>query len=333
MTSVVRVSADEIDTGQVIPEESADPAARGKRKSYLPDLTTAVPVLTTGQTRLTVATPERRPNEAYVRTEIEDAYDFWAAAGSAANVAMQLGWPEVAYGVMESKVDSGALMKHPWKRLRTTEQYLAVAIMGTDEERAAYREAINTAHRHVRSTESSPVKYNAFNRELQMWVAACLFVGFEDTHQLLHGRMNPEQAEQFYRSATPLATTLQVTEDMWPATRVEFDKYWNVACERITYDETQKKFINDLVDLRMITPLLAYPLRGLLRFLTIGSLPPLFREKLELRWRPIDQRRYDNLFLFVGFVNRFLPRPLRFGGFYLIMRDLRRRIRKDQALI
>ncbi|MET9200729.1 oxygenase MpaB family protein [Gordonia sp. NPDC003585] len=308
-------------------------ARRPGGSRYLPDLTTATEHLSVEQTRITVSTPQRRADEYFVRGHLEDAFDFWAAAGSAANVAMQLGWPEVAYGVMESKVESGALMKHPWKRLRTTEQYLAVAILGTDDERAAYAEAINWAHRQVRSTESSPVKYNAFDRELQMWVAACLFIGFEDTHQLLHGRMDSEQAEKFYQSARPLATTLQVTDDMWPATRADFDHYWNIACERISYDEQQAKFINDLVDLRMINPLLGLPLRGLLRFLTIGSLPPLFREKLGLRWRPIDQRRYDNLFLFVGFVNRFLPRPLRFGGFYIVMRDLRRRIRKGKPLV
>jgi uncharacterized protein (DUF2236 family) len=40
-------------------------------------------------------------------------------------------------------------------------------------------------------------------------VAACLFVGFEDTYQLLHGAMSQEQAERFYQSAKPLGTTLQ----------------------------------------------------------------------------------------------------------------------------
>ena len=173
-------------------------AARNNGGSrYLPDLATAVPRLTTEQTRIPINIPARRVVEGSARSDLQDAFDFWAAAGSAANVAMQIGWPEVAYGVMESRVESGALMKHPWKRLRTTEQYLAVAIMGTDKEREAYRDAINVAHRQVRNTADSPVKYNAFDRELQMWVAACLFIGFEDTHQLLHGRMSPEQAEDF----------------------------------------------------------------------------------------------------------------------------------------
>src|SRR6476660_6999398 len=45
-----------------------------------------------------------------------DAMDFWAFAAGAANVIMQLSWPEVGHGVVESKVDSGNLLKHPWKR-------------------------------------------------------------------------------------------------------------------------------------------------------------------------------------------------------------------------
>ncbi|MBU9767012.1 DUF2236 domain-containing protein [Mycobacterium sp. TNTM28] len=314
--------------------EVIDQERAGRRaQQYLPDWQHTTPTLTTAQTRIPINTPAREDSARCDRTQIQDAFDGWAAAGSAANVAMQLGWPEVAYGVMESKVESGALMKHPWKRLRTTEQYLAVAILGTDAERIAYRKAIDSAHRMVRSTATSPVKYNAFNPELQLWVAACLYIGFEDTHQLLHGRMNEEQAEQFYQSASTLGTTLQVTADMWPSSRKEFDHYWNVACERVTSDDATRQFINDLVDLKMITPTLGLPLRGLLRFLTIGFLPPLFRDQLQLRWRAKDQRRFDNLFLFVGFVNRFLPRPLRFAAFYLIMRDFRLRLRENKALI
>ncbi|CAM3339813.1 hypothetical protein BHQ20_28140 [Mycobacterium intermedium] len=55
-----------------------------------------------------------------------DGMDFWAFAGGPANVIMQLSWPGVGYGVVESKVDSGNILKHPWKRARTTLQYLAL---------------------------------------------------------------------------------------------------------------------------------------------------------------------------------------------------------------
>ncbi|MGO3327844.1 oxygenase MpaB family protein [Gordonia sp. (in: high G+C Gram-positive bacteria)] len=330
-----RIQAEGSMARSVVGDDATDEPERTRRgrRGYVPDWRDTVPTLTVADTRITITTPQRKPNDEYHRADLQDAFDFWAAAGSATNVAMQLGWREVAYGVMESKVESGALMHHPWKRLRTTATYLAVAVLGTQDERDAYRDAINTAHRHVRDDENSPVKYNAFNRELQMWVAACLYIGFEDAHELLHGKMDDEQAEQFYAGASSLGTTLQVTEEMWPSTRREFDHYWNAACERISYDETQIQFINDLIDLKMITPMLGLPLRGLLRFLSIGMMPPLFREKIGLRWRAVDQRRFANLFLFVGFVNRFLPRPLRFGSFYFNMSDLRRKIEKNKDLI
>ena len=76
---------------------------------------------------------------------------------------MQMSWPEVGHGVAVSKVDSGNLLKHPWKRSRTTFQYLAVAIMDRQDDRDAFREAVNGSHRHVKSTANSPVRYDAFD--------------------------------------------------------------------------------------------------------------------------------------------------------------------------
>jgi uncharacterized protein (DUF2236 family) len=246
---------------------------------------------------------------------------------------MQLSWPEVGHGVAESKVESGSLAKHPWKRARTTFTYLSVAILGSDDERRAYREAVNGAHRYVRSDENSPVSYNAFNRELQLWVAACLFIGFEDTHQLLHGKMTPVQAEEFYRSSSTLGTTLQVTEDMWPATRADFDRYWNIACERVAIDDTVRDYLNDLIALRMVRWPLRIAFGELLRFLTTGFLPPLFREQLAMEWSEDDRRRFEHLFIFVSFVNRFVPRFVRHLPSRVLMRDLERRIRSGRRLV
>lgn len=298
---------------------------------YLDEAVETEPVLNSARTRIKITSgPNRWSRKKHA---LSDAIDFWSFAGAASNVIMQLGWPEVAYGVMESRVTSGSLVHHPWKRARTTTQYLAVAILGTDEERLAFREAVNGAHRQVRSDENSPVKYNAFNRELQMWVAACLYVGIEDSYQLLHGTLDEEQIEDFYSTASKLGTTLQVTEGMWPATRADFERYWNRGCERVVFDETTRQFLLDLVGLKMINRPMRTMFGNLLRFLTIGTLPPYFRGQLGLSWGEDDRRRFEHLFVFVSFVNRFIPKFIRHGGSLALMADLRHRLKSGKNII
>jgi uncharacterized protein (DUF2236 family) len=212
-------------------------------------------------------------------------------------------------------------------------QYIAVAILGNADDRSAFRAAVNGSHKHVISSADSPVQYNAFDRDLQMWVAACLFVGLEDTYQLLRGEMTPEQREQFYRSAWTLGTTLQVGKDQWPPTRADFEKYWNDACLRVSIDEKVRAYLVDLLNLRMINPLLALPFRPLLKFLTAGFLAPVFRTAMGLRWNDFRQRQFERLFLIVAFANRFLPVFIRQGGSYLLLADVRRRVRDHRALV
>lgn len=283
------------------------------------------------ETRIGVTRQTARWSDAPV--DIREAMDFWAFAAGAANVIMQLSRPGVGYGVVESKVDSGNLLKHPWKRARTTFQYLAVAVFGSPQDRAAFRAAVDGAHRHVKSTPESPVRYNAFDRDLQMWVAACLFVGLEDTYQLLRGPMNDEQAEQFYRSAWTLGTTLQVREDQWPPTRKAFDDYWVQACRQVEVGEVVGNYLMELIDLRMINPLLRLPFHRLLKFLTVGFLAPVFREALGVSWSKGKQRRFEYLFLLVAFVNRFLPPFVRQGSSHVLLADVRSRVRRDRPLI
>lgn len=287
--------------------------------------------LTTDATRIAINKRTARWGDEPVTAA--DALDFWSFAGGAANVIMQLSLPGVGYGVVESKVDSGNLLIHPWKRARTTFTYIAVAVLGTDNDKLLYREAVNSAHRHVKSTNESPVRYNAFDRDLQMWVAACLFVGLEDTYQLLRGEMTPDQAEGFYRSAWSLGTTLQVTEDQWPPTRAAFDDFWNDACQRVQFDDTVRAYLFDLIDLKMINPLLRLPFRGLLKFLTAGFLAPVFRDALGLDWSAGKQRRFEALFRFVALVNRFLPSFIRQPGPHVLLADLRWRAGRGKRLV
>src|SRR3954447_5579113 len=111
-----------------------------------------------------------------------------SALFGAANVVMQLSLLPVGRGVAESTVDSGRVDKHPYKRQRTTGQYLIVAMLGSDAERAAMRDEVNRQHAGVvRDEGEADVPYNAFDPELQLWVAACIYVGFSCWLELFRG--------------------------------------------------------------------------------------------------------------------------------------------------
>lgn len=71
---------------------------------------------------------------------------------SVANIIMQLALPPVGEGVSESRVVSGSPRRRPVKRARTTATYLALAIQGTEDDRAVMRRELGdhlVVARHV----------------------------------------------------------------------------------------------------------------------------------------------------------------------------------------
>lgn len=253
--------------------------------------------------------------------------------GGAANVVMQLARPGVGYGVMESKVDSGNIFKNPLKRARTTFTYLAVALLGTTEEKLAYRKAVNHSHAQVKSTEASPVKYRAFDPELQMWVAACLFWGLADSMQKFRKKMTPEQTAKLFHYAQPLATTLQVRPDMWPANQEAFDAYWAAEIEKIHIDDAVRGFLSALIDLKFLHPAIRNLAGPLHRFLTTGFLPQKVRDEMRLEWSPKHQRAFDRIIMIAAAINSSLPRVVRQAPLFAVMWDFRRRLRKQLPLV
>lgn len=250
-----------------------------------------------------------------------------------ANVIMQLSWPEVGYGVYESKVESGNLFKHPVKRTRTTITYLAVALLGTDREKRLYREAVNTAHVQVRSSESSPVAYNAFHRRLQLWVAACLYRGVEDVGDVFGPPLTEDEKEQRYLESATLATTLQVPPEMWPADRKAFEEYWEESLERVSIDDTIRRYLTDIVMMRFLPAPFPQLFGRLGLFITTGFLPQRFREEMRLSWSRRQQRRWDRLMRAVAGVVRVLPGPLRRFPYNACLWDMRIRIRLGRPLV
>lgn len=257
--------------------------------------------------------------------DIRDYLDGRAVfhAGTA-NSIMQLSWPQIGYGVYESTVADGDVRKVPLKRLRTTVTYLAVALLGSEEERAAYRDAVNGQHRQVRSTSDSPVAYNAFSRRLQLWVAACLYYGSVDFHERLHGPIPEEHRDAHYRYCARLGTSLQLRDEDWPESRDAFDRYWKEGLEQVSVDATIRRYFLDLLDLTFL-PRWQRRNAARSRFVNTGFLPPEFRDALGLPWTTADQQRFDRFVARAGSRARREPRALRNALFTLALWDFRLR--------
>jgi len=263
----------------------------------------------------------------------DDAVSGVALAAGTANVIMQLSWPEVGHGVVESPVESGRATLHPVKRARTTFTYLAVALWGTDDERRAYRQAVNGSHAQVRSTDDSPVAYNAFDPELQLWVAACLYRGLEDVHRAMYPDVGFRGEHGIYELGHRMGSTLQVREDRWPADRDAFEDYWTAGLERVSIDDTVRAYLTTLTDMTFMAPAVHRLLGPQHRFFTIGFLPQRFRDEMHFDWTPSQQRRFDRVLGAMGTVNRTLPAPVRQFPFNAYLADFRRRRRRGVALV
>ncbi|BBZ73093.1 oxygenase MpaB family protein [Mycobacterium paraseoulense] len=254
-----------------------------------------------------------------------------------ANVIMQLARPGVGYGVMESRVESGRIDLHPIKRARTTFTYLAVATNGSDAQKAAFRRAVNRAHAQVYSTPESPVQYNAFDPELQLWVGACLYKGGVDIYRMFIGELDGEDADRHYREGMALATTLQVPPEMWPADRAAFDRYWQESLSKVHIDDAVREYLYPIAASRIPGLALPGPLQracdSLALLITTGFLPRRFRDEMRLPWDAAKQRRFDRLMAALALVNRRLPRFIRQFPFNVLLADVDRRIRTGRPLV
>ncbi|GAA3707213.1 oxygenase MpaB family protein [Gordonia hankookensis] len=217
-----------------------------------------------------------------------------------ANVIMQLANPKVGHGVVESRVDSGSAVKHPIKRSRTTGTFLAVALMGDDDDRTFVGTELKRIHDLVYSTAESPVHYSANDSRLQLWVAVCLVKYFLDQYELLYGSLSPAEKDRVVDDSRWLGTTLNVTEDQWPGSYADLQEYWRTQLDDMTIDPPVRALLQQLSDLSFLEDrigpagAMAHKVLGRpLSYLIKAGLPPEFRTMMHWRWSPADEAAYD----------------------------------------
>ncbi|GAA1097502.1 oxygenase MpaB family protein [Tsukamurella strandjordii] len=256
-----------------------------------------------------------------------------------ANIIMQLSLPPVGHGVHESRVESGSPRRHPFKRLRTTGQHLVVSVAGDEQDRAAFRAEMAKVHAHVHSTEKSPVKYSGNSRELQLWVAACLYRFYIDQYEFLYGPLDRETLDVLTPAAAPLATGVNVPESAWPQSWQEFEDYWNSMLPSLAIAPEVRDDLKSLSDFMFLNEALGPPgwvlakiFGPLNHFMTRGNLPPAFREMLGWGWTDTEQEWFDRLLRLLRLADVVNPQALTLYN-KLMLWDLRLRLRVTGSIL
>ncbi|MBJ7331270.1 MAG: DUF2236 domain-containing protein [Solirubrobacteraceae bacterium] len=276
--------------------------------------------------------------------EVADTLNGFALLAGGANVIMQLSQLPIGHGVALSKVESGRVDLHPFKRLRTTASFLAISMTGSVEDRIGLRREIGRAHVQVRSEPGDAVQYSAFDSELQLWVASCLYYGIEDVFRRMYGRWpTREERVRMLHYGRRLGTTLQVTDEMWHTTPEAFDRYWHAGLANARMDDLTRGHLQDIATQRflftrllrfgwpveLMAKLLAIPAS----FMTIGFLPAPLQEELGLPWSTKAQRRHDRIFNTLAWGAARVPLRLRMLPVTFNAWETRRRLRKGRPVV
>jgi uncharacterized protein (DUF2236 family) len=247
---------------------------------------------------------------------------FTALSGTA-NVVMQLSRPEIGYGVKDSKVVEGSLFGNPRRRRRTTVGLLAVAVLGSAAERAAYRTAVNGSHGRVPG---------AFDPELQRWVGACIYKGFEESREYTFGPLRGAEREEFYRQGMIFGGMLQMPAELWPADRDAFEEYWQNGLAGARIDDDVRDYLLRVIRLEYLGRNVPAPLLRLRRWLVTGYLPAPLRDQMGLTWTSRQQRGFARFNRNLGWIVRRLPVDRRQWPFTRSIADIRSRLAEGRGL-
>ncbi len=221
--------------------------------------------------------------------------------GAGAAIIRQLANPAVGLGV----ACHSTALQDPMPRLYKTMDYIYVVAMGSDREHQIIAREVDHAHKPVRSQY-----YDAFDPQLQLWVAATLYKGGIEVYELMFGRLNQASQEHLLRQATVYGTTLQMPPDLWPADCEAFEHYWARALAGFEVPAEVRDYVHALLK-GGAAPWYVKVLMPVQRLATRALLGPSLRRKFELPWSRRDAFLWRWFVRIVPPVYRLLPRRLR----------------------
>lgn len=245
--------------------------------------------------------------------------------GGGRALLLQVALPPVGRGVVEHSDFAERVMD----RLHATMTFMCAAVFATPEEFAVVRRRVNRAHAPVRAEASAGAPaYNAYDPQLQLWVAATLYRTMVELHETVFGPLSADEHERVYQEYTRLGANLQVPPSSWPPSRPAFEEYWSTMLGRLSVDDSVRALAGQILYPRNVP----WWMRLLLpdaRLVTAGLLPDSVREAYRLPW---DAERRDRYERWMRRLTRWYPRipaRLRHATRDAYLRRVRRLVREE----
>ncbi|RXZ45958.1 oxygenase MpaB family protein [Agromyces binzhouensis] len=253
------------------------------------------------------------------------AADATLMAGGAAAILLQLADARVAAGVARHS----RFRDRPLDRLVGTHAYLTALVFGDDRDIRHVARIVDARHSRVRGDGALAGRpaYDARDADAQRWVAATLLAVALDLEERLTGsRLDEATANALVRGYAPIAARLQGGPAGWPATRDEFEAWWDSRLATLGVGDDARSVARDLLAGTGLPPLLV-PLMAPVRLVTAALLPPSLRAAYGMRWTPRVQRAANGWLTALAVLRRLVPAGIRAIPTRASLRRLRRRSR------
>ncbi|KAB8073328.1 hypothetical protein BDV29DRAFT_191846 [Aspergillus leporis] len=207
----------------------------------------------------------------------------------------------------------------PLDRLRATLTYMYCMVYGTKDEKALAIQRVHQAHSGIKGPD-----YSAEDTDLQIWVAASLYVVHIRLYEQVCGALDPVVAEAIYKEYSIFLVSLLVPPSMWPENRQAFWLYWNEKIKSVQIRACAKNVARSLL-FECQLPFPISILLPLLRLMTTEMLPDSLRRAYGLKTSTMQKALYWLLMAIINFIYPFLPTYVRTYPMQYCMKNMRRR--------
>ncbi|MCX5173214.1 DUF2236 domain-containing protein [Streptomyces antibioticus] len=229
---------------------------------------------------------------------------------------LQVAHPVVGAGV----ADHSNFRAEPWPRLIRTLLSLTTVVYGGQEAATAEARRLLRMHAGMKGTDATGRPYRALDPEAYHWVHATLVKGPVDALTVFGKGMPADELEEYYRGMRDVGRVWGLKERHLPPDWPSFLAYYDdMVTHRLEYNASVRDVLAELAHpakpFRRLPDPLWNPVARLVAhyalLVTVGTLPPVLRERLHLSWSPRQERALRRFARTIRVLTALVPPPLR----------------------